>query len=143
MVRKGILTPFHKLKGFERRIQETGPSSKKDLPEDVDNTVDFASSSIARAARSISQAADARPTTKLLDPEYLPKLDAPTRPFQRLRAPPRIPQSLRNAPEIDKDLIRKKKRPSPGKKWKKITSREVSDLEEIGMFCLFYMYGLL
>ncbi|KAL8146962.1 protein CHROMATIN REMODELING 8 [Apium graveolens] len=131
LVRKGILTPFHKLKGFERRIQETGPSSKKYLPGDVDNTDDFASSSIARAARSISQAAEARPTTKLLDPEYLPKLDAATRPFQRLRAPPRIPQSLRNAPEIDKDLRRKKKRPSPGKKWKKGTSREVSNLEEI------------
>ncbi|KAL1816777.1 hypothetical protein ACET3Z_019351 [Daucus carota] len=128
LVRKGILTPFHMLKGFERRIQERGTSGERDLPEDVDKTDDFASSSIDRAARSISQAAEARPTTKLLDPESLPRLDAPTRPFQRLRAPPRIPRSLRNMPETDKDF-RRKKRPLAGKKWRKLTSQEVSNLE--------------
>lgn len=130
------------LKGFERRIQERGTSGERDLPEDVDKTDDFASSSIDRAARSISQAAEARPTTKLLDPESLPRLDAPTRPFQRLRAPPRIPRSLRNMPETDKDF-RRKKRPLAGKKWRKLTSQEVSNLEISGMFCLLHVHGLL
>lgn len=128
------MTPFHKLKGFERRIQEPGPSNRKDLNEGRDNTNGFAASSIARAVKSISEAAEARPTTKLLDPESLPKLDAPTLPFQRLSVPVRVPRSEGSVSENDKKLKRKKKRPLPGKKWRKVASREEFCLEETGTF---------
>ncbi|CAK9149998.1 unnamed protein product [Ilex paraguariensis] len=121
LVRKGILTPFHKLKGFERRIQEPGPSNRLEVIEEVDKSEDLASSSIARAVRSISEAAQARPTTKLLNSELLPKLDAPTHPFQRLKIPLKIHDSKA---EKSKDKRRIKRRPLPDKKWKKLASRE-------------------
>ncbi|KAL0418631.1 UNVERIFIED_CONTAM: protein CHROMATIN REMODELING 8 [Sesamum radiatum] len=69
LVRKGILTPFHKLKGYERRIQEPGSSSRHVESEDGVENNDLASSSIARAVQLISEASQARPTTKMLDPE--------------------------------------------------------------------------
>ena len=50
----------------------------------------FASSSIESAAQSMSEAARARPTTKLLESGDLPKLDAPTRPYVRLKAPRKL-----------------------------------------------------
>ncbi|KAL2540667.1 Protein CHROMATIN REMODELING 8 [Abeliophyllum distichum] len=126
LVRKGVLTPFHKLKGFERRIEETEPSSRHRLAEDVNNNNNLALSSIDRALRSISEAAQARPTTKLLDPESVPKLEASTHPFQRLKAPLKISQSLKTETEKDKDGKRNKKRPLPAKKWRKLASREES-----------------
>lgn len=98
---------------------------------------DFGSSSIAKAVRLISEAAEARPTTKLLDPESLPKLDAPTRPFQRLKAPFRVPQSERNVSEKECIVNRKKKRPLPGKKWRKSASKEDLVPEESGRFSWF------
>ncbi|KAM7501478.1 hypothetical protein LguiB_000382 [Lonicera macranthoides] len=130
LVRKGILTPFHKLKGFERRIQEPGPSSSQDLHGGVDETDDLASTSIDRVAQSISEAAQARPTTRLLDPESLPKLDAPTRPFQRLKRPLKIHWSQDSEAVNNKDVKRKKRRPLPGKKWRKVASCEDKLLEE-------------
>lgn len=121
LVRKGILTPFHKLKGFERKIQQSGPSNGQNSLNEEGKSDDFASSSIDRIARSISEAAQARPTTKLLDPESLPKLEGPTRPFQRLATPLKVPQSLESAGDKNK---KKKKRPSAGKKWRKKASAE-------------------
>lgn len=133
LVRKGILTPFHKLKGFERRLQRPGPSSGDNLSEEEDKTDDLASASIARAVRSISQSAQARPTTKLLDSETLPKFDAPTHPFQKLKKPLKFPHPLESETQKNTDNRRKKKRPLPGKKWRRIISREDEHLEESGM----------
>lgn len=123
LVRRGILTPFHKLKGYERRIQKPGSSGEND-GEGVRANTDLASSSIARAVQSISEAAHTRPTTKLLESEFLPKLQPPTRPFQRLRKPLKIPVSLENDTQKNKALKRKKRRPLPAKKWRKSASCE-------------------
>ncbi|KAL6502913.1 Protein CHROMATIN REMODELING 8 [Orobanche hederae] len=124
LVRKGILTPFHKLKGYERRIQEPGSSSRHMVREDTVEGDDLASSSIARAIKLMSEAEKSRPTTKLLEPELLPRLDAPTLPFQRLRKPLKFPRSLQMESEKEKLTKRKKRRPQPGKRWTKLVSRE-------------------
>nr|GLL33206.1 protein CHROMATIN REMODELING 8 [Ipomoea trifida] len=119
LVRKGILTPFHKLKGFERQIQEPGQSSRHSLQ---DNT-DLVSTSLANAIQSISEAAQSRPTTKLLDSSLLPKLEPPTYPFQTPRKHVKISQSAENGRNDKK----RKRRPIPGKKWRAKVSRENKD----------------
>lgn len=130
LVRKGMLTPFHQLKGFERRVQDSESFGRQSTAADINsNENDLASTSIAKAVQLISQAAQARPTTKLLDSASLPKLEAPTHPFQRLRKPLKIPQSLETTPEKNGDGTRKKKRPLPSKKWRKLASREQSQNE--------------
>lgn len=135
MVRKGILTPFHKLKGFERCIQQPGPSNKQNVPDEQEaRSNDPFSASVDRALRMMSEAAQARPSTKLLDPKSLPKLDGPTRPFQRLKTPFRMPQSEESEVEKKKRSKRKKKRPLPDKKWRKRIAREDTHLEENGIF---------
>ncbi|KAL8029145.1 hypothetical protein ABFX02_14G209200 [Erythranthe guttata] len=126
LVRKGIFTPFHKLKGYERRIQEPGSSRRHDVVENND----LASSSIARVSRLMSEASKARPSTKMLDPESIPRLDAPSIPFQRLRKPLKIPRSLEMESAKDKDQKKKKRRPQPGKKWRRLVSREDEGLDE-------------
>ncbi|KAK4408156.1 protein CHROMATIN REMODELING 8 [Sesamum angolense] len=131
LVRKGILTPFHKLKGYERRIQEPGSSSGHVASEDGVENNDLASSSIARAVQLISEASQARPTTKMLDPESVPKLDAPSVPFRRLGKPYKVPRSLELDSEKGKDTKRKKRRPQPGKTWRKLVSREENLQEEL------------
>lgn len=134
-MRKGILTPFHKLKGFERRIQQAGPSNRQNVPEEEeDKSNDLFSASVNRALRSMSEAAQARPSTKLLDTESVPKLDGPTRPFQRLKTPFRIPQSPESEVENKKGSKRKKKRPLPDKKWRKRISREDTCVQENGTY---------
>ncbi|XP_060180822.1 protein CHROMATIN REMODELING 8 [Lycium barbarum] len=126
LVRKGMLTPFHRLKGFERRIHDSESSGRQSAAADINsNDDDLASTSIAKAVQSISQAAQARPTTKLLDSASLPKLDAPTHPFQRLRKPLKIPQSLEITTEKNGEGTKKKKRPLPSKKWRKLAFREL------------------
>lgn len=128
LVRKGVLTPFHKLKGFERRLQDGGPSQRHNDPAEEDRNDDLFSASVARAAQSISKAAQARPTTKLLDSEALPRLEAPTYSFQRLRKPLKIPQSLENDTQKNKNSGMKRKRPLPEKRWRKRISREEMNL---------------
>lgn len=134
-MRKGILTPFHKLDGFERRLQQPGPSNSRNLPEgDDENDKSEDSNSIDRAVQSMSLAAKARPTTKLLDAEDLPKLEPPTAPFRRLRKLYKTPDSPDN--EVKKSKAgkkSKKKRPLPEKIWRKRISREDSSLQESGM----------
>ncbi|KAL1329867.1 hypothetical protein HN51_047051 [Arachis hypogaea] len=120
LVRKGVLTPFHKLKGFERRFQQSAASSSHNVSEQ-ENTGDLASESVERAARSISEAARARPTTKLLEYDAVPKLDAPTFPFQRLRKPLKLRDKEE---EENKDSKRKRRRPLPGRKWTRRVSCE-------------------
>ncbi|KAL8523143.1 hypothetical protein ACS0TY_013205 [Phlomoides rotata] len=78
----------------------------------------------------MSEASQARPTTKMLDPKSAPKLEAPTLPFQRLQKPLKIPQSRKPESEKGKDITRKKRRPQPGKKWKRLASREERLQEE-------------
>lgn len=130
-----MLTPFHQLKGFERRVQDSESFGRQSTAADINsNDNDLASTSIDKAVQSISQAAQARPTTKLLDSASLPKLEAPTHPFQRLRKPLKIPQSLETTPEKNGDGTRKKKRPLPSKKWRKLASREQSQNEGSGIF---------
>ncbi|KAF6154756.1 hypothetical protein GIB67_032368 [Kingdonia uniflora] len=125
LVRKGILTPFHQLKGFERRLQQPGPSNTPSVVRaEEGQSEDIALSSVARAIRSISKAAKARPTTKLLDVECLPKVDPPTRPFQRLKTPLKPPHSPKTAAEKNRSNKSKYRRPLPDKKWRKIVSRE-------------------
>ncbi|GLU03662.1 hypothetical protein SLE2022_208500 [Rubroshorea leprosula] len=128
LIRKGILTPFHKLKGFERRLQQPGTSKVADIPEDEND--DPLSASVARAAESISKAVTGRPTTKILDSEALPKLSGPTFPFQRLKAPLKYHQSPDKEREDGKYSKNKKKRPLPDKKWRKLISREEKHWEE-------------
>ncbi|KAL4596505.1 hypothetical protein ACB092_12G167800 [Castanea dentata] len=131
LIRKGVLTPFHKLKGFERRLQQPGPSNRHNVPKKEDRSDDLVAASVARAVKSMSEAAHARPTTKLLDPEALPKLDAPTRPFQRLKTPLKYPRSPEREVKENKhsQKIKKKKRPLPDRKWSKLISCE-DHLEE-------------
>ncbi|KAK7393386.1 hypothetical protein VNO78_21939 [Psophocarpus tetragonolobus] len=129
LVRKGILTPFHKLKGFERRFQQPETSTSHNAA-DGENAGDLTSSSIERAARSISEAARSRPTTKLLDLESAPKLDAPTFPFRRLKKPLQSSKPLEREVELNKDSNKKKRRPLPGRKWTKRVSSEDTHLEE-------------
>lgn len=134
-----MLTPFHKLKGFERRINDSESSGRQSAAADINsNDDDLASASMAKAVESISQAAQARPTTKLLDSASLPKLDAPAHPFQRLRKPLKIPQSLEITTE--KNGTRKKKRPLPSKKWRKLASREQRQDEGSGIFIHMLLY---
>lgn len=133
-MRKGILTPFHKLEGFERRLQQSGPSNLHKLPEGDDiihNHED--SGSIDRAVQSMSMAAKARPTTKLLEPEELPRLEAPTVPFRRLRKLYKTHDSPNNEAEKSKAGKSKKKRPLPERKWRKRISHEDNTFQESGM----------
>ncbi|XP_027364037.1 protein CHROMATIN REMODELING 8 isoform X2 [Abrus precatorius] len=129
LVRKGILTPFHKLKGVERRFQQTETSTSHNAAEE-DIAGDLASSSVERAAKSMSEAARSRPTTKLLEPEAAPKLDAPTFPFLRLKKPLKFPKPLETEEEPNKDSKRKKRRPLPDRKWTKRVSCEDIHLEK-------------
>nr|XP_048336772.1 protein CHROMATIN REMODELING 8 [Ziziphus jujuba var. spinosa] len=129
LVRKGILTPFHKLKGFERRLQESSSSQSSNLHGEEDRNYDFASASVDRTAQLIEEAAKARRTIKLLDSDAVPELDAPTRPFHRLKKPLKIPRSLEDEAERKKSSKRKTKRPLPDKKWRKHISTEENDLE--------------
>lgn len=127
LVRKGLFTPFHKLKGFERRIQQPGPSG---LQESAINTADRASQSVARMARSLTEAAQARPTSKLLEPKDLPKLEAPSHAFNRLKTPFKVPKSLDSEEEKSNDAKRKKKRPLAGERWRKRIAKEEIVAEE-------------
>ncbi|KAF5738958.1 DNA excision repair protein E [Tripterygium wilfordii] len=130
LIRKGILTPFHKLKGFERRLQqpEPGPSNGYNVTKEDNESDDVASDIIDRTVQSMADAALARPATKLLDPKALPKQDAPTFPFHRLKTPLKIPES---EVQKSKGSKGKERRPLPDKKWRKRISQEESYLEEI------------
>ncbi|CAA7390510.1 unnamed protein product [Spirodela intermedia] len=128
LIRKGILTPFHRLKGFERRIQEPGQSSNQHVP--VEETIEnLTSSSIERVAQSMSEIARARPTSKLLDAKDLPKLDGPTRPFQRLRTPLGRTDPQHADKTKRKRKTRKLKRPLPEKKWRKLSEDRQAEVD--------------
>ncbi|KAK1661494.1 hypothetical protein QYE76_049653 [Lolium multiflorum] len=133
LIRKGLLTPFHKLKGFEKRVERPGPSHRQNgSAEQAEETVE--ASSIAKAAQAMQKIAQNRPTTKLLDAESLPRLDAPTAPFQRLGIPLKRPAPPGSDEQENKRRRRKTKRPLPGKRWMKANSRKESllDDEDVG-----------
>ncbi|WVZ71859.1 hypothetical protein U9M48_020391 [Paspalum notatum var. saurae] len=131
LIRKGLLTPFHKLKGFEKRVELPGPSHRQNDPsEQAEETIE--ASRIARFAQSMQQIAQGRPATKLLDPESLPRLDAPTAPFQRLGRPLKRPVSPSSEEQQKKRRGNKIKRPLPDKKWRKANSRKEPLLETDG-----------
>lgn len=133
MIRKGLLTPFHKLKGFEKRVELPGPSHmQNDRIDRVEETMEAAR--MAKFAQSMQQIAQSRPTTKLLDPESLPKLDAPTAPFQRLGRPLKRPVSPSSEEQEKKRRRNKTKRPLPDKKWMKANSNKEPLLETEGMY---------
>ncbi|KAG8046241.1 hypothetical protein GUJ93_ZPchr0008g14197 [Zizania palustris] len=129
LIRKGLLTPFHKLKGFEKHVEQPGPSRRQD--DSVgQNGETMEASSIARVAQSLRQIAQNRPVTKLLDADSLPKLDAPTAPFQRLGNPLKLPVSLMSDGQEKKRHRNKTKRPLPGKKWRKVNSSKEPVLDD-------------
>ncbi|KAK3163634.1 hypothetical protein QOZ80_1AG0006200 [Eleusine coracana subsp. coracana] len=129
LVRKGLLTPFHKLKGFEKRVELPGPSHRRNDPaEQAEEAME--ASRIAKVAQSMQQIAESRPTTKLLDAESLPRLDAPTAPFQRLGRPLKRPLSPSSEEHERKRRRNKTKRPLPGKKWIKANSMKESLLDD-------------
>lgn len=99
--------------------------------EEEEENDDFASDSVARALQSMSVAAQARPTTKLLDPEALPKLDPPTRPFYRLKKLAKVPLSAEEK-ATKKIKCKKTRRPLPDKKYRKRIAMEERDEEAAG-----------
>lgn len=133
LIRKGLLTPFHRLKGFEKRVEQPGPSRRQnDSAEQAEDAVE--ASSIAKAAQAMQRMAQSRPTTKLLDAESLPRLDAPTAPFQRLGIPLKRPVPPGSDEQEKKRRKSKTKRPLPAKRWMKANSRKESllDDEDVG-----------
>lgn len=84
--------------------------------------------------QSMAEAAKARPTTKLVDPASLPKLDAPTHPFNRLKTPLKLHRSSESGAERNKNIRKKSKRPLPDKRWQKRIAREENNsAEQSGM----------
>ncbi|XP_006643635.1 DNA excision repair protein CSB isoform X2 [Oryza brachyantha] len=127
LIRKGLLTPFHKLKGFEKRVELHEPSQRQDDSARQTEEAIMEASRIARVAQSLQQIAQNRPATKLLDAESLPKLDAPAAPFQRLGRPLKRPVSPSSDQQEKKRPRNKTKRPLPAKKWRKANSRKLDD----------------
>ncbi|KAK8941703.1 Ribonucleoprotein [Platanthera guangdongensis] len=117
LIRKGKLTPFHKIKGFERRVELPGSLNHNGILREgsIDN---LASSSIAKAAQSMKDIELNRPSTKLLGLEALPVLDPPASSFQRLRKSLKFSQSTEDNNK-KKCKFEKIKRPLPDKKWRK------------------------
>lgn len=119
LIRKGVLTPFDQVKGFERRVQRSHPAK--------DNGDNFSINSISKASVSLSALAIARPSTKLLDAADLPKLNPPTHEFRRLRRPVHIQESneVEKTPKDQTNHLRKRKRrPVPDQHWRKATSSD-------------------
>lgn len=127
------------MKGFEKRVELPETSHRQNDPsEQTEETIE--ASRIARVAQSMQQIAKNRPTTKLLDPESLPTLDAPTAPFQRLGRPLKRPVSPSSEEQERKRQRNKTKRPLPDKKWMKASSRKETLLETDGMSSLVYSF---
>lgn len=119
LIRKGVLTPFDQVKGFERRVQRSRPTE-----DDGDK---FSLNSVSKASRSLSALSIARHSTKLLDAADLPKLNPPTHEFRRLRRPVNI-QASNEVEKPPKDqtnhLGKRRRRPVPDQYWRKATSSD-------------------
>lgn len=119
LIRKGVLTPFDQVKGFERRVQRSLPTK--------DDRGNLSINSVSNTSISFSALSIARPSTKLLDAADLPKLDPPTQAFRRLRKPVNIKESNEvEKPSKDQTnhLRKRKGRPLPDQHWRKTTSSD-------------------
>ncbi|GLJ53696.1 hypothetical protein SUGI_1145590 [Cryptomeria japonica] len=125
LIRKGILTPFDQVRGFERRVQRSRPQKICDKPVETGD-VNLSIDSISRAAASMSVTAKRRSSTKLLDAEDLPKLDPPTRPFRRLRKPINVKvfNEVEKPSKNHSSNLRKRKRPLPDQQWRNAASSD-------------------
>ncbi|EFJ09860.1 hypothetical protein SELMODRAFT_450679 [Selaginella moellendorffii] len=109
LIRTGALTPFDRIKGFERRVQTL--SDRQSLERDR-----LAETSLSNAVASLAAISRSRATTKLLDPAQLPTLEAPTREFRR---PPK---------SLDVGRRKKRKRPLPESKWRRKKPHKLPEL---------------
>lgn len=124
------MTPFHSLKGFEKRVQSTQAQSSSPTSGTRESEI------VARVRQSLSEIKQARATTKLMDPASLPSLEPPTAPFQRVRRPLERPAS--DGEERGKKKRRqnaKQQRPLPDKKWRREQPQDV-----IGKITLFIQF---
>ncbi|KAG0558340.1 hypothetical protein KC19_10G020700 [Ceratodon purpureus] len=122
LIRTGLLTPFDRVKGFERKVQ------RAPRPETEDEI--RAKKAAANLASSLAAAAMFRPTSKLLDASELPTQEPPTREFRRLRAPMRTRTDAEEGQQKAKKKSEKRlKRPQAEKKWRK-RATESSDDED-------------
>jgi hypothetical protein len=114
-----MLTPFDRVKGFERKVQR---APRVETDDEI-----RAKQSAANLASSLAAAAMFRPTSKLLDASMLPPQEAPTREFRRLRAPLRTRTDAEEGqPKVKRKGEKRPKRPQAEKKWRKRAS-EASD----------------
>lgn len=119
-----MLTPFDRVKGFERKVQRAPRIETEDEIR--------AKQSAANLASSLAAAAMFRPTSKLLDASELPTQEPPTREFRRLRAPMRTRTEVEEGqPKVKRKSEKRPKRPQAEKRWRKRAS-EVSD-EDYGV----------
>lgn len=104
LIRKGVLTPFDQVKGFERCVQRSRPTE-----DDGDK---FSLNSVTKSSRSLSALSTARHSTKLLDAGDLPKLNPPTHEFRRLRRSVNIQESneVEKPPKDQTNHLRKRGR---------------------------------
>ena len=120
LIRTGMLTPFDRVKGFERKVQRAPRSETEDEIR--------AKKAAANLASSLAAAAMLRPTSKLLDASELPSQEPPSREFRRLRAPLKTRTEGEGQPKVKKGEKRPK-RPQADKKWRK-RAMESSDDED-------------
>ncbi|KAI5066883.1 hypothetical protein GOP47_0017411 [Adiantum capillus-veneris] len=115
LIRTGVVTPFDRLKGFERRVERSS----------LDPSQRCVDSSIANAAASMAAIAKARPTTKLLDVSELPKLAPPTHEFRRIR---KVKRHMDSESKVGQTPAKKqgmrRKRPLPDIKWRNRQGKE-------------------
>ncbi|KAH9287767.1 hypothetical protein KI387_031884, partial [Taxus chinensis] len=125
LIRKGVVTPFDQVRGFERRVQRSRPKINRDQPVETNNG-NLSIDSISRAAASLSVTAKARSSTKLLDAKDLPNVDPPTRPFRRLRQSVyvKVSSEVEKPPKNQTNHLRKRKRPLPDQQWRNNTSSD-------------------
>lgn len=119
LIRTGMLTPFDRVKGFERKVR-SAPRSEVRPNREEDGDEHKAKQSIANLAASLAAIAKSRPTSKLLDASELPDLERPTREFRRLRTPLKKPQETEEGqPKVRKKVENRPKRPLPERKWRR------------------------
>lgn len=138
LIRTGKLTPFHQVKGFERRVQSVASrSDARILSTNREEDERRSRQSIAKVAASLAAIAESRPSTQLLDASQLPDLEPPTREFRRLRTP--LKSQAGKDEDGEKTKVQKKRekrrrgRPLPEKKWRMrqdLSSDETTEVDE-------------
>lgn len=113
LIRTGMLTPFDKVKGFERKVHRVPKAESEDELR--------ARQAAANLASSLAASAMFRPTSRLLDASELPSQEPPMREFRRLRTPLKTvrPESEECQRQAKKKSDKRPKRPQVDKKWRK------------------------